>query len=42
MADQEAALLDHLPEKYRSVVFVTLNSGCRQGELVRMIWDGLN
>ena len=36
--DQETKLLDHLPEKYRSVVIVALNSGCRQGELLRLKW----
>lgn len=37
-ADQETNLLDHLPEKYRSIVIVVLNSRCRQGELLRLTW----
>ena len=37
-ADQETNLLDHLPEKYRSIVIVVLNSGCRQAELLRLTW----
>ena len=40
--DQETSLLEHLPEKYRSIVIVALNSGCRQGELLRLTWADLD
>jgi len=36
--DQEATLLSHLPEKYRPVVVTALNTGLRQGELLRLTW----
>ena len=37
-AEQETTLLEHLPEKYRPIVVVAVNTGCRQGELLRLTW----
>src|SRR5713226_7503711 len=36
--DQEAALLDALPERFRSIVLTAVNTGLRQGELLRLTW----
>ena len=36
--EQEARLYDHLSQKYHSIVKVALNTGCRQGELLRLRW----
>ena len=36
--DQEAALLDVLPERFRPLVLTALNTGLRQGELLRLTW----
>src|SRR2546425_10681954 len=36
--DQEAALLDALPERFRPLVLTALNTGFRQGELLRLTW----
>jgi integrase len=41
-ADLETTLLDHLPEKYRPVVVTAVNTGCRQGELLRMKWPDID
>jgi integrase len=38
MADRESTLLSHLPEKYRPIVLTALNTGLRQGELLRLAW----
>ena len=40
--DQETTLLDRLPEKYRPVVVAAVNTGCRQGELLRMKWPDVD
>lgn len=34
--DQETTLLEKLPAKYRPIVIAALNTGCRQGELLRL------
>ena len=36
--DQEERLLSHLTEKYRPIVRLALNTGLRQGELLRLSW----
>ena len=36
--DQESALLNVLPERFRPVVLTALNTGLRQGELLRLTW----
>lgn len=36
--DQESALLRALPERFRPIVLVALNTGLRQGELLRLTW----
>lgn len=36
--DQESALLDALPERFRPLVLTALNTGLRQGELLRLTW----
>ncbi len=41
-AEQEESLFEHLPEKYRPIVLVALNTGCRQGELLRLTWVDLD
>ena len=41
-ADQEATLLDCLPEKYRSLILMALNTGLRQGELLRLTWADID
>ncbi len=40
--DQEATLLGHLPEKYCPVVVAALNTGLRQGELLRLSWGDID
>jgi len=40
--DQEATLLSYLPEKYRPVVITALNTGLRQGELLRLTWADID
>jgi len=37
-AEQEARLLEQLPVRYRPVVQVAINTGLRQGELLRLTW----
>jgi integrase len=37
-ADQESALLNALPERFRPLVLTALNTGLRQGELLRLTW----
>jgi len=36
--DQETALLDAMPERFRPVVLTAINTGLRQGELLRLTW----
>ena len=36
--EQEAWLLNHLPSHYQAVVLCALNTGLRQGELLRLTW----
>jgi len=40
--EQETTLLNHVPEKYRSVVVMALNTGLRQGELLRLTWADID
>jgi integrase len=40
--DQEATLLSHLPEKYRPIVLLAVNTGLRQGELLRLTWADID
>ncbi len=37
-AGQETALLDALPGKFRSIMLMAVNTGLRQGELLRLSW----
>jgi integrase len=37
-ADQELMLISFLPEKYRHLVIMALNTGLCQGELLRLAW----
>ncbi len=41
-AGQEATLFEKLPEKYRSIVVAAVNTGCRQGELLRLKWSDVD
>ncbi len=34
--EQESTLMAHLPHKYHPIVVVAINTGCRQGELLRV------
>ena len=38
-AEQETRLLEHLPLQYKPVVKIALNTGLRQGELLRLTWS---
>jgi len=40
--DQEEGLLNRLPEKYRAIILVALNTGLRQGELLRLTWADID
>jgi integrase len=40
--EQEFKLMENLPEKYRSIVKIAINTGCRQGELLRLRWADLD
>ncbi len=40
--EQEVTLIESLPEKYRSIVMVALNTGCRQGELLKLRWQDID
>jgi len=40
--DQEAALLECLPEKYRPFILMAVNTGLRQGELLRLTWADID
>ncbi len=39
---QESELMKNLAEKYRSIVKIAINTGCRQGELLRLRWADLD
>ena len=39
---QETALLDQLPARFRPIVVTALNTGLRQGELLRLSWSDVN
>ncbi len=38
LPDQERTLLSHLPEQYGPIVLTAVNTGLRQGELLRLAW----
>ena len=40
--EQETTLFERLPEKYQPVVVAAVNTGCRQGELVRLAWSDVD
>ena len=40
--EQEVALLKLLPPKYAPVVTMALHTGCRQGELLRLLWSDID
>ena len=40
--DQEEKLRAQLPNKYQPIVIAALNSGCRQGELLRLKWSDVD
>src|SRR5262249_24345218 len=40
--NQETTLLNHLPEKYRPIVLLAVNTGLRQGELLRFTWADID
>src|SRR5262249_36811352 len=40
--NQEETLLGHLPVKYRPLVLTALNTGLRQGELLRLTWADID
>mgnify|MGYP001569278893 CR=1 FL=1 len=40
--DQESSLLSHLHEKYRPIILTALNTGLRQGELLRLTWADID
>jgi len=39
---QETTLLSHLPENHRPVVLTAVNTGLRQGELLRLTWADID
>src|SRR5262249_20125566 len=41
-AEQETRLLEQLPVRYRPVVQVAINTGLRQGELLRLSWRDID
>ena len=41
-AEQETTLFKYLPEKYYPIVVVAMNTGCRQGELLRLTWADID
>jgi len=41
-SDQEAKLLDNLPHMYRPLILMALNTGLRQGELLRLTWADID
>jgi integrase len=40
--EQEAILLDHVPPHYHGIVLTALNTGLRQGELLRLTWADID
>ncbi len=40
--EQEERLFDSLPERLHPIVTVALHTGCRQGELLRLIWGDVD
>lgn len=40
--DQEVRLLEYLPERFQSIVRVAINTGLRQGELLRLAWQDID
>jgi integrase len=40
--EQEAILLNHLPPHYHGIVLTALNTGLRQGELLRLTWADID
>ncbi len=40
--EQESFLLDQLPARFRPIVVTALNTGLRQGELLRLVWSDVN
>ena len=40
--EQEATLLDCLPQKYRPLILMAVNTGIRQGELLRLTWADID
>ena len=41
-AQQELTLLEHVPEQYHAIVRTAVNTGLRQGELLRLIWHDID
>ncbi|OGW59141.1 MAG: hypothetical protein A2Y48_02735 [Nitrospirae bacterium RIFCSPLOW2_12_42_9] len=39
---QETDLLEHLPERFHPIVLTALNTGLRQGELLRLTWQDID
>ena len=40
--DQEANLLSHLPKRFHKIVVTAINTGIRQGELLRLTWGDVD
>lgn len=40
--EQEAILLNHMPPHYHGIVLTALNTGLRQGELLRLTWADID
>jgi integrase len=39
---QETSLIGHVPVKYRPLILMALNTGLRQGELLRLTWNDID